>query len=150
MFCVSIVLNNRLIEITNTKWVHRVVAVVAIVVMLKPGNVIHIVMNIMYVSERLARIASKNNNFTFCFQIKEEKIESSIITERMRERCLIVFDAIMNYCVRSLEIESDASMRCLEGLNEEDFYCTVLYNDETHTFEQVKNNFFFKSKIQRH
>lgn len=75
------------------------------------------------------------------FQIKEEKIESSIITERMRERCLIVFDAIMNYCVRSLEIESDASMRCLEGLQEEDFYCTVLYNDETHTFEQVKNIF---------
>lgn len=59
----------------------------------------------------------------------------------MRERCLIVFDAIMNYCVRSLEIESDASMRCLEGLNEEDFYCTVLYNDETHTFEQVNRTF---------
>lgn len=58
----------------------------------------------------------------------------------MRERCLIVFDSIMNYCVRSLEIESDASMRCLEGLNEEDFYCTVLYNDETHTFEQVQQH----------
>ncbi|KAG4075561.1 hypothetical protein HA402_003386 [Bradysia odoriphaga] len=69
--------------------------------------------------------------------IKEEKIESSIITERMRERCLIVFDAIMNYCVRSLEIETDGSMRGCEGFNEEDFYCTVLYNDETHTFEQV-------------
>lgn len=144
MFYASIVSNNRLIEITNTKWEpHRVEAAV-IAVMLKPGNVILIVMNIMYVVKRIdSRHRLKNHYFTlFFFQIKEEKIESSIITERMRERCLIVFDAIMNYCVRSLEIESDASMRCTDGLNEEDFYCTVLYNDETHTFEQVNNRIF--------
>lgn len=47
MFYASIVLNNLLIEITNTKWVHQAVAVAAIVAMLKPGNVILIVMNIM-------------------------------------------------------------------------------------------------------
>lgn len=109
---------------------------VAIVVMLKPGNVILIVMNIMYGT--VFGLFSCSLVLLFCrSQIKEEKIESSIITERMRERCLIVFDAIMNYCVRSLEIETDGSMRGCEGLNEEDFYCTVLYNDETHTFEQV-------------
>lgn len=42
----------------------------------------------------------------------------------------------MQYCVKSLEIESDASMQCLDG-DIEDVYCTVLYNDEVHTFDQV-------------
>lgn len=62
--------------------------------------------------------------------------EASVITERMRERCIIATDAIIQYCIRSLQLESDASLRPLVHMDE-DFYCTVLYNDETHTFEQV-------------
>lgn len=54
----------------------------------------------------------------------------------MTNRCGIVFKAALQYCIASLEIESDASIRALDG-DIEDFYCTVLYNDETHTFEQV-------------
>lgn len=61
-------------------------------------------------------------------------IESDIITDRMQERCNIVFDAILQYCISSLKIESEASM---QGDIDEDIFCTVLYNDETHTFEQV-------------
>lgn len=61
----------------------------------------------------------------------------------MRERCKISFDAVLQYCIKSLHIESDASMRCLEGDLEEDIYCTIMYNDETHTFEQVFVYFFF-------
>lgn len=55
----------------------------------------------------------------------------------MRDRSFIIFDAIMSYCVRSLKIEMNASLNGLDGDLEEDIYCTVLYNDETHTFEQV-------------
>lgn len=55
----------------------------------------------------------------------------------MRERCRLVFDSVMSYGVKSLKIEQNASMKALDGDSEEDFYCTVLYNDETHTFEQV-------------
>lgn len=55
----------------------------------------------------------------------------------MRDRCGIVYDAIMNYCTRSLKSETNASLKALDGESDEDIYCTVLYNDETHTFEQV-------------
>lgn len=62
--------------------------------------------------------------------------EASVITERMRERCTMATEAIILYCMRSLQLESDASLRPLAHIDE-DFYCTVMYNDETHTFEQV-------------
>lgn len=57
----------------------------------------------------------------------------------MRERCMIVFDAILNYCVRSLKIDANGTLKSFDGDMEEDVYCTVLYNDETHTFDQVIN-----------
>lgn len=63
--------------------------------------------------------------------------EISVITTQIRDSCFIVFDAIMNYCANSLKIETVASMKGQDGDLEEDVYCTVLYNDETHTFEQV-------------
>lgn len=46
---------------------------------------------------------------------------------------------MLSYCVRSLEIESDASLVCLENNGDEsdNIFCAILYNDETHTFEQV-------------
>lgn len=63
-------------------------------------------------------------------------LQSSFITERMRDRCMIVFEAILNYCVRSLKIEANGSIQNMANQHE-DLYCTVLYNDETHTFDQV-------------
>lgn len=61
-----------------------------------------------------------------------------MITERMRDRCRIVYDAVLTYCMRSLKIESNASLKAQDGdVTEDDTFCTVLYNDETHTFEQV-------------
>lgn len=68
---------------------------------------------------------------------KSTTTDGSVITPQMTNRCGIVFKAALQYCIASLEIESDASIRALDGDIEEDFYCTVLYNDETHTFEQV-------------
>lgn len=56
----------------------------------------------------------------------------------MRDRCTIVFDTILNYCVRSLKIDANGSLQNLED-ETDDIYCTVLYNDETHTFDQVIN-----------
>lgn len=70
-----------------------------------------------------------------------DSCDSVTINERMRERCSIVFEAVLQYCIRSLGIESDASLKALDGSGKEDddVYCTVMYNDETHTFEQVIN-----------
>lgn len=70
-------------------------------------------------------------------KVTDQIHEGSVITERMRERCKIVFDAVMTYCVQSLKMESTASLSGLDGVDTEDIFCTVLYNDETHTFEQV-------------
>uniref|UniRef100_T1GET4 E3 ubiquitin-protein ligase n=1 Tax=Megaselia scalaris TaxID=36166 RepID=T1GET4_MEGSC len=73
---------------------------------------------------------------------KNSSSESKIITSRMKERCEIAFRAILTYSVKFLEIEADASLECLDNDNQSDEsdegqYCTVLYNDEGHTFEQV-------------
>lgn len=68
----------------------------------------------------------------------EKKVESLLLTDAIRQRCYIVFDVIMNFSVWSLELESNASLTCIGGSDDDDMtYCTVLYNDETHTFEQV-------------
>lgn len=71
-------------------------------------------------------------------QGSEKMLQSNFITERMRDRCKIVFDAILNYCVKSLKIEANGSIKNMDT-QDEDVYCTVLYNDETHTFDQVIN-----------
>lgn len=55
----------------------------------------------------------------------------------MRERCKIVFEAILQYCVKSLKFNLDGTVKNLDEEVEDDVYCTILYNDETHTFEQV-------------
>lgn len=68
----------------------------------------------------------------------EKKVESLLLTDAIRQRCYIVFDVIMNFSVWSLELESNASLTCIGSSDDDDMtYCTVLYNDETHTFEQV-------------
>lgn len=49
---------------------------------------------------------------------------------------MVIFDAILNYCVQTLKIEQNGSTKNIENCHE-DMFCTVLYNDETHTFDQV-------------
>lgn len=58
----------------------------------------------------------------------------------MEKRCNLVFEAILQYCIKWLEIESNAGLMALDGA--EDVYCTILYNDESHTYEQVENSDF--------
>lgn len=62
-----------------------------------------------------------------------------IITDEMKEICSVVFQGILAYCVNTLQIDSDTSYPDLESDTNpvEDLFCTLLYNDETHTFDQV-------------
>ncbi|XP_047516018.1 E3 ubiquitin-protein ligase UBR1 isoform X1 [Pieris napi] len=77
----------------------------------------------------------------------KEDIQTSIspdIVERMK----IVASVCLSYCFRLLTLDhapglpndlrlKDAERDLLQILDQPDCYCTVLYNDETHTFEQV-------------
>lgn len=57
----------------------------------------------------------------------------------MKEVCNVVFQGVLAYCVNTLQIDSDTSYPDLESETDpvEDLFCTLLYNDETHTFDQV-------------
>lgn len=57
----------------------------------------------------------------------------------MKEICQVVFRAVLAYSVSMLQIDSDANLPDIdnETSSVEDVYCTLLYNDETHTFDQV-------------
>lgn len=48
-------------------------------------------------------------------------LQNNFITERKRNHCMVVFDAVLNCDM------------------EEHIYCAELYNDEIHTFDQVIN-----------
>lgn len=59
-----------------------------------------------------------------------------VISDKTKLCCEIVFKGILQYCMKTLQIQSESSLvEC--GVDDEDIYCTILYNDETHTFEQV-------------
>ena len=62
-----------------------------------------------------------------------------LITDDMREVCKTVFCAILSYCVGQFQIDSDSNFPNIEedSSQTEDVYCTILYNDEMHTFDQV-------------
>jgi len=69
-----------------------------------------------------------------------EKTEvDSLISEEGLEVARVVFKAVLSYCVNMLQIDSDASFPDADNETNpiEDVYCTLLYNDETHTFDQV-------------
>lgn len=66
-----------------------------------------------------------------------EIFDGTIITDKNEKCTEIVFKAILYYCVKTLQIQSDSSLVELSDTEDEDVFCTVLYNDETHTFEQV-------------
>lgn len=63
--------------------------------------------------------------------------EHSIITDRIKQCSEIVFKGILQYCMKTLQIQSESSLADFGDIEDEDVYCTILYNDETHTFEQV-------------
>jgi E3 ubiquitin-protein ligase UBR2 len=48
----------------------------------------------------------------------------------------IMFRAVLQYCVKTLQTETDATVTD-DIDHQEDIYCTIMYNDETHTFDQV-------------
>ncbi|XP_045778692.1 E3 ubiquitin-protein ligase UBR1 isoform X1 [Maniola jurtina] len=77
----------------------------------------------------------------------EEQAQASISPE-VTERMKIVASVCLSYCFRLLTLDhapglpndlilKDAERDLLQILDQPDCYCTVLYNDETHTFEQV-------------
>ncbi|XP_034490388.1 E3 ubiquitin-protein ligase UBR1 isoform X2 [Drosophila innubila] len=68
---------------------------------------------------------------------RKNPLESKIITSAVLERAEICFSAILSFCVNYLEIEPNASLQCLDGELDGANFCTVLYNDESHTFDQV-------------
>ncbi|XP_030564536.1 E3 ubiquitin-protein ligase UBR1 isoform X1 [Drosophila novamexicana] len=70
---------------------------------------------------------------------RKNPLESKIITSAVLERAEICFSAILAFCVNYLEIEPNASLQCLDGELDGANFCTVLYNDESHTFDQVIN-----------
>ena len=67
-----------------------------------------------------------------------------LITDDIKDVCRIVFHAILVYCVNMLQIDSDTSFPDIDGDKgqTEDLFCTLLYNDETHTFDQVSITLF--------
>ncbi|XP_013101080.2 E3 ubiquitin-protein ligase UBR1 isoform X1 [Stomoxys calcitrans] len=80
---------------------------------------------------------------------KENSSSSTIITDAIKERCEIAFVAILTFCVNYLEIETNASLKCLDGDGiGKDYFCTVLYNDESHTFDQVIQTLTKIAKVQ--
>ncbi|TDG39200.1 hypothetical protein AWZ03_014378 [Drosophila navojoa] len=70
---------------------------------------------------------------------RKNPLESKVITSAVLERVEICFSAILAFCVNYLEIEPNASLQCLDGELDGNNFCTVLYNDESHTFDQVIN-----------
>ena len=73
----------------------------------------------------------------------------SLITDDMKDICEVVFRAVLTYCVTMLQVDSDANLPDIDSETNsvEDVYCTLLYNDETHTFDQVREKSFYD--IQR-
>lgn len=70
-----------------------------------------------------------------------QKGDSKIVTERMEKLCAIVFRSILKFCMQSFLLRGDnLSPADYNG----DTFCTLLYNDEVHTFEQVSRFVFEK------
>lgn len=69
----------------------------------------------------------------------QDEVNNSLPVD-LAERARIVYEAVLQYAYNllTLEISADLRLRNLENeLFDVDTYCTVLYNDEVHTFEQV-------------
>ena len=69
---------------------------------------------------------------------KEQDKSGSALPEDISERTRIVFSAVLWYAYTLLSLENCADLGPKDTEDELfDVYCTVLYNDECHTFEQV-------------
>ncbi|XP_050506172.1 E3 ubiquitin-protein ligase UBR2 [Diabrotica virgifera virgifera] len=69
-----------------------------------------------------------------------EENQSNGLPEDMKERVRIVFETAVWYAYRMLSTEHIKDVRLgggVENFFDIDTYCTILYNDEIHTFEQV-------------
>lgn len=82
--------------------------------------------------------------------LHKRQSDSSALPENMAERARITFTAVLRYAYHILTLEfspglpadlrlKEAEEEPLSFLHSPDNYCTVLYNDETHTFDQVIN-----------
>lgn len=82
--------------------------------------------------------------------LQKRQTSSNSLPEDVAERARIAFSAVLRYAYQLLTLEYSpglpADLRLKEAEEEPlsfthspDNYCTVLYNDETHTFEQVIN-----------
>lgn len=82
--------------------------------------------------------------------LQKRQSTSGSLPEDVAERTRIAFEAVLRYAYQLLTLEYSpglpADLRLKEAeedplsfLHSPDSYCTVLYNDETHTFEQVIN-----------
>ncbi|XP_034933670.1 E3 ubiquitin-protein ligase UBR2 [Chelonus insularis] len=80
--------------------------------------------------------------------IQSKESSSNKLPEDIAERATATFEAVLKYCYELLSLEHSpglpADLRVKETdedplslLSTTDSYCTVLFNDETHTFEQV-------------
>lgn len=80
----------------------------------------------------------QNISFYFSFQLGKllKSTESKLVTERMKKMCYIAFRGILYFCVKSFKLRGE-NTRTTEY--DGDIYCTILYNDEVHTFDQVIN-----------
>ncbi|CAH2055648.1 unnamed protein product, partial [Iphiclides podalirius] len=78
----------------------------------------------------------------------DEKESQPSIGPDVLERMRVVASVCLSYCFRLLTLDhapglpnelrlKDGERDLLQILDQPDCYCTVLYNDETHTFEQV-------------
>ncbi|XP_053659304.1 E3 ubiquitin-protein ligase UBR1 [Anopheles marshallii] len=80
--------------------------------------------------------------FPFCEEhasISDDKAQGEQqqvpLSEDKKKRCSIVFRAILDYCMQTLQMHATGNLTECE--DDEHTHCTILYNDETHTFEQV-------------
>ncbi|XP_045481079.1 E3 ubiquitin-protein ligase UBR1 [Harmonia axyridis] len=85
--------------------------------------------------------AWKTNPFCDFHKKNQGQVNQVIVPDSFKERIRLVFEAILEYSHRLLTTEQVSDIRFNSAaediLFDIDMYCTILYNDEVHTFEQV-------------
>jgi len=81
--------------------------------------------------------------------LEKKHVNLNFLTSDMEKRAHLIFEVVLSYARTLLtlehppmlpaELDSDEMLDDLYSIynNQEDRFCTVLYNDETHTFDQV-------------
>ena len=68
--------------------------------------------------------------------VESKDTPTNKLPEDVAERATITFGAVLSYCFDLLSMEHSPSL-VVALLSSNDTYCTILFNDETHTFDQV-------------